>query len=173
MANFPKDETGELGSPSPVRATPELLIVFRVGDMRLAIDVQGVSEVTRAIPVSVPLPKLGGIVCMITLRGESATVIDLAVVLGVPRGARDRRARLIAIRRRQSTVCLWVDQVDGLHEVRDGDLEPPPPMIAEIDVGWLDYITRSASGEMIGVINVDHVLSQPSIIQLSAEVPIA
>jgi purine-binding chemotaxis protein CheW len=106
---------------------------------------------------------------MITLRGQSTAVIDLNAVLGVPCERRDRRARMIAVHHNSVTVCLLVDQIDGLHGVTDADLEPPPPVIADLDIQWLSYVTRSAAGELIAVINVDRILSQASLAGMEVE----
>ncbi len=153
----------EISGVANDRRAPEMLIVFRVGELRLGIDVRQVREVARAISLSVPLPNAGGVAGMITLRGESAAVIDFNVVLGVPCERRDREARMIAVHHNGATVCLLVDKIDGLHDVTDADLEPPPPVVADVDIRWLDYVTRSATGKLIGVVNVERILSQVSL----------
>ena len=67
---------------------------------------------------------------------------------------------MIAVRHGDTSVCLLVDQVDGLHDVTSTDLEPPPPIIAGLDARWLDYVARSTTGQLVGVLNVDRVLSR-------------
>ena len=49
-----------------------MLIVFRVDELCLGIDVRQVREVARAIPLSAPPSNAGGVAGMITLRGESS-----------------------------------------------------------------------------------------------------
>ena len=149
----------EMNTPVPDRRIPEMLILFQMGPLRLGIDVRQVREVVRAIPLSAPFPNAGGVAGMITLRGESVAVVDLNAVLGARCEQRGRRARMIAVRHHGSTVCLLVDQIGGLHHVADADLEPPPPVVADMDIRWLDYVTRSATGGLIGVVNVDRILS--------------
>jgi purine-binding chemotaxis protein CheW len=153
----------EINGEAIDQRAPKMLIVFRVGELRLGIDVRQVGEVTRALPLSVPLPNAGGVAGMITLRGKSTAVIDLSVVLGLPCEQRDRRARMIAVHHNGTAVCLLVDQVDGLHDVTDADLEPPPPVVSDVDIRWLDYVARSAAGELIGVVDVDRILSRVSL----------
>ena len=159
----------EIDGEANDRRAPEMLIVFRVGELRLGIDVRQVREVTRAIPLSAPLPNAGGVAGMITLRGESVAVVDLDVVLGVPCEHRDRRARMIAVHHNGAAVCLLVDQIDGLHDVTDADLEPPPPVVADVDIRWLDHVIRSAAGELTGVVNVDRILSQVALAGVEVE----
>jgi len=137
-----------------------MLIVFRAGELRLAIDARHVQEVSRVLPLSAPLPNSRGVAGMVTFRGSPTAVIDLNIALNVPCGQRDRCARMIAVRHRGSTVCLLVDQIDGLQNVTAADLERPPSVIADLHGGCLDYVTRSEAGELVGVIDVDRVLSQ-------------
>ncbi len=153
----------EIDDSALCQSLPKQLVLFRVGGLRLGIDTQLVREVTRAIPVSVPLPNAGYITGLITLRGDSTAVIDLGRVLGVPREQEDRQAKMIAVSWNDTTICLLVDRVDGLHDLKDADLEPPPAVVTDMDIRWLDHITRSQSGELIGVIDLDRILSRVSI----------
>lgn len=141
----------------------EMLIVFQVAELRLGIDVRHVCEVARAIPLSAPLPGSGGVAGMITLRGEAAAVIDVNALIGAPRSQRDQRARMIAVRHDEATICLLVDQIEGLCDVNKADLEPPPPVIADLDVWWLDHVLRCDRGDLVGVVNVDRLLSEASL----------
>ncbi len=141
----------------------EMLIVFRVGELRLGIDVRHVCEVARAIPLSAPLPGASGVAGMITLRGEAAAVVDVNALIGAPCDQRDGRARMIAVRHDEATVCILVDQIEGLRDVNSADLEPPPPVIADLDVWWLDHVLRCDRGELVGVVNLDRILSEASL----------
>jgi len=137
--------------------------------LRLGIDIRRVREVARAIPLSAPLPSAGGVAGMITLRGEAVAVIDLNTLLGAPCGHRDRRARMIAVRHDGAVVCLLVDQIEGLREVHDADLEPPPRVIADVDVWWLDHVMRCDAGDLVGIVNVDRILSKASLARAGGE----
>lgn len=153
-----RDESG-LNSPAPPGQKPEMIVVFRVGELRLGIDVRQVREIVRAVSPSAPLPDTRGVAGVITLRGESTAVVDLNMVMGITSDRRGRHARMIAAHHGGATVCLLVDQVDGLQDVTNAHLERPPPVIADRDTQWFDYITRCADGELVGVVNVDRLLS--------------
>ena len=147
---------------------PKTLLVFRAGELCLAVDVRHVREVVRAVPVTAPLANGCGTLGMIILRGESTAVIDLTALLGLPDGQPNRRARMIAVRHGGTTVCLLVDQVDGLCDVAEDDLVPPPPIIAGASADWLDYVTHRPTGELVGVINVEGALSRASLTGVEA-----
>jgi purine-binding chemotaxis protein CheW len=146
-----------------------MLVLFSVGPLRLGVDVRRVREVARAIPISAPLPEAGGVVGMITLRGESTAVVDLGVVLGLHGDSSERQQRMIAVEHNGASVCLLVDRIEGLLTVDPKDLEEPPAAITDVDVRWLDYMTRSSDGALIGVLNLDRVLSRSCLKQERAE----
>jgi chemotaxis signal transduction protein len=100
---------------------------------------------------------------MVTLRGKAAAVVDLNILLGAPGEQRDRRARMIAVRNGGATVCLLVDQIEGLRDVNDADLEPPPGIFADVDVWWLDHVMRCDTADLVGVVNLDRMLSKASL----------
>ena len=167
--NLPCAEHGPTLDAGNVPGTPRMLVVLQVGPLRLGIDSRRVREVTRAVPLSAPLPGAGAVVGMVTLRGRAAAVIDLGEALGVVRGDRDRRGRMIAVEHDGATACLLVDRIDGLLDVADADLQRPPAAVAAVDVRWLDCVARAANGELIGVVNVDRVLSGASLKKTEAE----
>ncbi len=143
----------------PREHLPQVLVAFRVGSIRLGIDIRQVREVVRAVPLCDPPPNKKGVAGMIVLRGESTAVVDLNRAFDLPVGQRDRQARMIAVRHGDSSVCLLVDRVDGLHELAEADLETPPELVAGAFTGWLDFVAPTATGDLVGVINVPRVLS--------------
>ncbi len=157
--NGSHDQT-EIDASAQKQGLLEMLIVFRAGDLHLGIDVQAVREVTRPVPLSAPLSNARGVIGVIVLRGESVAVIDLNSVIGAAGGQRDRNARLIAVRHDGATVCLLVDEVEGLRDVTAAELESPPAVIADSDAWWLSCITHNAAGELVGVIDLERLLSR-------------
>jgi len=156
-------EGPESNTQTQDRPTPETLIVFRVGLLWLGIDVRHVREVARAVAPSVPLPDTAGVAGVIVLRGESTAVVDVRRVLGLACEAPDRRARMIAVRHNEATVCLLVDQIEGLRDVSDAHLEAPPSIMVDVDAQWLEYVMRFGNGRLVGVINVERILSKASL----------
>lgn len=138
----------------------DTLLVFYVGEVRLGIDVRVVHEVTRPVPLSVPLSSAAGIIGMMTLRGAPVAVIDLGVVIGVADQPSDQRARYIAVDHRGSTLCLLVDRVEGLLDVTEASLEPPPSILQGTADSWIKGVTRSSQGDLVGVIDLDTLLSR-------------
>ena len=75
---------------------------------------------------------------------------------------------MIAVRHGGKAVCLLVDHVEGLSDVAEDDLVPPPPIVAGTSADWLDYVTHRPTGELVGVINVKGALSRASLTGVEA-----
>ena len=125
---------------------------------------------TRGLPVQVPLEAAGGVVGMTTLRGDSAVVVDLARVMQVASSVRPDNGRLLAVRHADNMVCLLVDHVDGLLDIPCDELQPPPALISDMETPWLEAVTRTPAGDLLGVVALSRILSliAPAIPQESA-----
>jgi len=99
------------------------LCTFRLGGMILALPSEEVREVIRYdAPTPVPLAP-DGVVGLINLRGEIATVVDVARRLGrepaPPAGG-------IGLVLRGARVTLRADGAGDVVEADDASFEPPP-----------------------------------------------
>lgn len=88
-------------------------VIFRIGDMRLACNVQQVHEFLP-IPTFTPVPGTKPwILGLANLRGDLLTVVDLAWFLKGKRSTVSMRTRLLAASLRGRPVGLLVDEVFG------------------------------------------------------------
>jgi chemotaxis signal transduction protein len=148
------------------------LLCFHVAGQDFGIPIGAVKETIPERPLTrlflVP-PFVAG---LINLRGEVVAVIDLATLLGLSRdgdgdgsardgSARDggrRNARNIVILRasllagvrdarhaaNRPTTGLFVDGLDGVHDLADSDIRPAPPTLAAEPAGYLDGVAAAA-----------------------------
>ncbi len=98
---------------------------FRIAGNSYALPVEQVQEVLRPAPITrVPmaLPAVRG---LLHLRGAIVTVLDLALVLGLP--ACDERARPhIVVRDGERSVSLLVDAIGDVQRHATEDIQPSP-----------------------------------------------
>jgi len=88
-------------------------VIFRIGDMRLACNVQQVHEFLP-IPTFTPVPGTKPwILGLANLRGDLLTIVDLAWFLKGKRSTVSMRTRLLAASLRGRPVGLLVDEVFG------------------------------------------------------------
>lgn len=100
------------------------ICTFHLGDLVLALPSDDVREVIRHdAPTPVPLapPDALG---LISLRGEMATVVDVARRLG--RSPPPPAGIGLVLVRERGTLCVRVDRAGDVLEADDASFEPPP-----------------------------------------------
>lgn len=122
----------------------ERLVCFRLGEQELAAPIHAVKEtmapraLTRAFLVP---PVLAG---LMNLRGEVIAVLDLAVLLGLPRAASP--GGLVLLRKQghgkstRAAAALLVDQLLGVVDVPTSQLVPPPAILSPDAAHYLDAV---------------------------------
>ena len=137
------------------------LLCFHVAGQDFGVPIGAVKETIPERPLTrlflVP-PFVAG---LINLRGEVVAVLDLATLLGLDRPVENgRRAPKNIVILRASLLAgvrdprhaanrpaagLWVDGLDGVRDVAEADVRPPPATLAAEPAGYLDGV--AASGE--------------------------
>lgn len=97
------------------------LLLFRINQHACAIPIGGIAEIvqyaaTTTLPGQPPI--LEG---FLNLRGHALPVIRLAALFGLPQAAPALNSAIIVLR---SQAGLLVDEVEGLHSLVPGSLEP-------------------------------------------------
>lgn len=101
------------------------LCTFRLGGMVLALYADDVREVIRHdAPTPVPLAP-EGVVGLVNLRGEIATVVDVARRLGREPAPLAGGIGLV-LRSARGTLSLRADRAGDVLEADDAAFEPPP-----------------------------------------------
>ena len=139
---------------------PDTVLVLRVGELRIGIDVRHVREVTRPLPIAVPLHDSRGLRGLVTLRGRPTAALDLGELLGIAAPAAESRTRLVAIGRDGNTACLLVDDVFGLEDVRADTIAPCPATRDDGSVVRLDHVVRTTGGTLVGLLAIATVLDE-------------
>lgn len=116
------------------------LVVLRLGPEEYALPIACVQEIiffTPPRPVSSDVPWVSGV---IALRGKILPVFDLAMRLGVSRGAdADHDARIVIVETSGEQIGIVVDDATEVLTVEDHDLEAMP---AGADHDLLRAITK-------------------------------
>lgn len=110
----------------------ERFVVFAVADMRLAVALEQVVRVTRAVEIQ-PLPGAPAVVAgVVVLRGERIAAIDMRRRLGLAPRELELSDRLVLVRRGAWRWFLIADAVIGVVELpcssmRERSPQAPPP----------------------------------------------
>ncbi|WP_250031715.1 chemotaxis protein CheW [Paractinoplanes maris] len=126
-------QTGEeQGMADDGRGDEELFVVFRLDDEEYAVDVDTVQEIIRVPEALIRVPKSFDFVeGLVNLRGTVLPVVDLRTRLGLPRGERDERQRIVVLIIGGVRTGFIVDSVAEVARVGRQVLEPAPQLSAE------------------------------------------
>ncbi|MEU4687983.1 chemotaxis protein CheW [Actinoplanes sp. NPDC023714] len=114
------------------RGDEELFVVFRLDDEEYAVDVDAVQEIIRVPEALIRVPKSFDFVeGLVNLRGTVLPVVDLRTRLGLGRGERDERQRIVVLIIGGVRTGFIVDSVAEVARVGRNVLEPAPELSAE------------------------------------------
>jgi chemotaxis-related protein WspD len=120
-----------------------VLMVFRVGDERLALPLRLLQEVTPPVGIhSVPGRSNGCFLGLVNIRGEILLAASLRPLLGqpeVPAGSSPGHARMAVTAPGPEQWVITVDEVLGIHLCSADELQPPP--VGQSNGG--DILTRA------------------------------
>jgi|GEM_PF-1625499 len=128
---------------------PLEFLSFMLGKEEYGIPLQRISEIIkpRAITEVPRVPQF--VMGILTLRGVVIPVFDLAKKLSLGRVTIGKFSRIIIVYQKDDKVGLLVDRVRDVVRVLPRDIEPPPAVIAGVDMQFLEGVGRAEGGEGI------------------------
>ena len=136
------------------------VVVVRLGAARYSLPMEHVAEVGRP-PGLTRVPGLPGwLAGVANWRGRVLAVLDLRPLLGEPVVPRDRRARLVVLRRGEVSVGLLTDGVQGTRLLAADDVEPS---LSHLPAAAADLLAGQVTDDdgPLGVLDVDAVYRLP------------
>jgi len=132
-------------------------ITFRVGDHLAGLDVRRVREINRVLDIT-PVPRAPGFVRgLVNLRGQTVTIFDLGVRLGVgPRTLTDESHNVVL---KAAAVGLLVDGIGDVVQAEEQEVELPPANTAGIDADLLEGVVKLPDDLLL-------ILSAPRLLEL-------
>jgi len=103
---------------------------FYCDDSLLGLDISCVQEINRNQELTrVPLghPCVRGVM---NLRGEVVTILDLRILMGLPKGPTTNRNRNLVLKCEGETFGLWVDGVADILAIDQNHITAPPSNLA-------------------------------------------
>lgn len=134
-------------------------LIFRLKDSLFGVPVEQVLRIEYLAPAT-PVPNapdfLEGV---INVKGDIVPLLDLQKRLRIGRGVgNDPRARVIIVEAGDELVGMIVDTVIGIERLPLTSIEPPPPMVADINGVFLTGVARTEEDVFI-LLNLSHILS--------------
>jgi purine-binding chemotaxis protein CheW len=114
------------------------LVSFKIGEEEFGVDILKVQEINRMLGIT-KVPNAPEFVeGAVNLRGRIIPVVDLRRRLGMPSIEHNSKTRIVVVELENRTVGFIVDEVSEVLRIPRDITEPPPSMVANIEV---DYIT--------------------------------
>ena len=156
------------------------LLRMAVGTDILAVPIEDVREILQVARMT-PLPRTPGFIRgVMNLRGAVVPVVDLAARLGRSRTEIGRRSCVVVVEvfsssdpdngahSKATAMGLLVDAVFDVFDRTSAEIEPAPAIGTTVSPTFLRGMTR-ASGVLIGVLALEHILSTHDLSQLIAD----
>ncbi len=113
----------------PVRDHRRQIVTFMLKETAMGVPVGEIREILPASPVTpvqMAQPHIAGLV---NLRGRIITLLDLAVLLGLPPLVPTELTHLIVFKHHDAGFC--VDEIGDVITPVEGDIDPVPPHMEE------------------------------------------
>jgi purine-binding chemotaxis protein CheW len=134
-------------------------LMVRARAWMCALPLEDVEETMRPLPLT-PVSSAPAFVRGVSLvRGQSAPVVDLAVLLGGERGEPGTSARFVSLRVAGGRLALEVDAVLGLRWLDADLLDEVPPLLRATAQGHLDYL-GALDGQLMAVLDAAHLVPE-------------
>ncbi len=116
--------TQEPPAPAPVvhEAVHEYLTFILAGEV-YGLPLNSVREILKPSPITRVPRAASHVLGIISVRGSVTTVVDLRKRLRLPAAVTDRNARILLVSRGEEVIGLWVDRVEQVRRLSDGQIE--------------------------------------------------
>jgi purine-binding chemotaxis protein CheW len=132
---------------------------FYVGDNLLGVDAKQVQEVLhyqKITPVSLMPDYVRG---LLNLRGQIVTVLDLRSLFGLPPVEDESFRMFLVVQEEQEAICLFVDRMHTIVDVRDDRLFPPPGRVQDAIARYVREVCQ-LDDDLLLILDLERVLQQ-------------
>ncbi len=137
----------------------EQLVVFEVANEICGVDISTVQEIIRIQPIT-EVPKAPEFVeGIINLRGKVIPVIDLRERFGFEKTEETKSTRIVVVEVGDDTVGMIVDAVTEVLRLPTSAIEPPSPVVENVDSEYLRGIGK-VDERLIILLDLEKILSE-------------
>lgn len=137
------------------------LLSFVCDDELFAVDLRAVHEIVIPPPITLVPRAAPAVVGVCSVRGQLATIVDLRAVLGLPRMASGRRARILLAKVSETElVGLIVDEVRHVVRLHGAQIEFTGQSFGGDGSDGVRGIGRPPGGEVIVLLDLVAVLNK-------------
>jgi len=118
------------------------LVIFELGAEHFGIDIASVEGINKMLDIT-KIPKAPGYMLGITnLRGSVLPVIDLQKRFGMVEQAQTNETRIVVANMDGVKIGMVVSAVSEVLTIDDDVVEPPPPMVSNINSEFIVGVAK-------------------------------
>jgi purine-binding chemotaxis protein CheW len=134
------------------------LVTFRIDEHLVGIDILKVREINKVLEITPVQHAPAHVRGLVNLRGQTITVFDLGVRLGLPpRSITDSSHNVIL---KAEEVGLLVDGIGDVEEAGREAIEPPPANLDGVGSAFIECVVR-LEDELVLVLSTERLLERP------------
>ncbi len=133
----------------------KLFVTFRIDEYLLGIDILKVREINRVLDITYVQHAREYIRGLINLRGQTVTVFDLGIRLGLKIRKITEASHNIVLK--ADLVGLLVDSIGDVVEAREEEIEQPPANVGGITGKFIEGVVK-LEDELLILLSVEKIL---------------
>ncbi|NLU42584.1 MAG: chemotaxis protein CheW [Firmicutes bacterium] len=141
-------------------------VIFELAGENYAVDVTPVVNVLRMVEITEVPHAPSFVEGIVNFRGNVMPVIDLRKRLDLPVSEHTKQTRIMAVSLDKAMVGMIVDAVSEVAEIPPDIIEPPSPILLDVDSDFLKGIakmpTDSEEDRLVIILDLARVLSTQS-----------
>ncbi len=135
------------------------IVGFRVGAETFGVPITCVHEIVR-VPEITSVPDSPAFVeGVINLRGKIVSVVDLRKRFGEKDATRNKKNRVIVVDSEGKLVGLIVDSASEVMKIPQSEIEPPPRVLGDGDMGYVTGVGK-LKDRLIILVDLNRVLQR-------------
>jgi purine-binding chemotaxis protein CheW len=152
----------EFGEEARVEAGEQMeLISFRLAQETYAIRLTHVQQIIKLREITLVPRAPEYILGLVSLRGLIIPIFDLRRRLGLATREPTRETRIVVVMQGTKVIGLIVDRIEQVVRLPAGTIEPPPPILGDLEAEYIEGIGRF-EGRMLILLNLSKVLAPPA-----------
>lgn len=142
-------------------------VEYRLENMLFAVSVFDVFEV---IMPQEKLNKIPGgpeyLMGITDIRGNILPIVDMRVKFGFTPQEKHKKNRIIILKAGKRVIGCFVDEASRILRIPRGEIKPPPSIIYEENLEYIEGVIRTTEGKLVILLNYDKVFEEKEIITL-------
>lgn len=130
-------------------------VTFKIGDNLLGINILDVREINRILDITPVQHTPDYVRGLVNLRGQTVTVFDLGVRLGLP--PREITSESHNVILKSEPVGFLVDSIGDVVNADETEIKPPPANIGKIESEFVEAVVKQDK-ELLVVLSATKIL---------------